>query len=313
MARLIISADGPDSVAGWRAAFHHVAPDLETCSWYDPDLELRADDYALVWTPSSADLARMKGLRAIICTGAGVNHLLDDPAFPAHVPLVRMGGDQTAALMADYVLWAALGLLRDARTWALQQAAEVWRNNRVSRTCAETRVGIMGMGHLGAYVARHLHHVGFVVSGWRRSARDVPGIRVFAGDATLPDFLRDVDVLVNLLPSTTQTRGMINYDLLAQLPRGAGLINVGRGNHVVQADLVRALDEGLLGGAVLDVTVPEPLPAGDPLWRHERITVTPHVASEASREAQVRYVVDVIGQMERNERPALLCDPGRGY
>lgn len=301
-------------MASWRAAFHDVAPDLALAAWHDPALEPGTDDYALVWNPTADDLGRMGGLKAIICTGAGVNHLLDNPAFPQHVPLVRMGGEQTAILMADYVLWATLGLVRGARAWVVQQNAHQWHNPRTStRTSTQTRVGIMGMGHLGAHVGQVLRQVGFKVSGWRRSAQMVPGIRTFAGPSELPDFLRDVDILVNLLPSTPQTRGMIDYALLAQLPRGAGLVNVGRGNHVVQADLLRALDEGVLGGAVLDVVVPEPLPPDDPLWSHERVTITPHVASEASREAQARYVVEVIGQMERNERPALLCDPRRGY
>ncbi|QHC34198.1 glyoxylate/hydroxypyruvate reductase A [Komagataeibacter xylinus] len=314
MPRLVISADGPAAMATWRAAFQHVAPDLPIAAWHDPALKLTADDYALVWKPTADDLARMGGMRAIICTGAGVNHLLDSPGFPLHVPLVRMGGEQTAVLMADYVLWATLGLLRGARAWAVQQNAHHWHNPRTStRTSSQTRVGIMGMGHLGAHVGRVLRQVGFEVSGWRRSAQVVSGIRTFAGPSELPDFLRDVDIVVNLLPSTPQTRGMIDYALLAQLPRGAGLVNVGRGDHVVQADLLRALDEGILGGAVLDVVEPEPLPPDDSLWRHERVTITPHVASEASREAQARYVVEVIGQMERNERPALLCDLRRGY
>lgn len=258
MVRLVISADGPAAAGGWRDAFHGIAPELDVCSWYEPGLDLAHVDYALVWHPISADLARMAHLRGIICTGAGVNHLLHDPAFPVHVPLVRMGGEQTAALMADYVLWAALGLLRDSRTWAVQQQRAVWKNNRISRTCSEARVGIMGMGHLGGHVARHLHHVGFTVAGWRRSARELPGIEVFSGNDALPAFLGELDILVNLLPSTHETRGMINHALLGALPRGAGFINVGRGNHVITDDLLRALDEGQVGAAVLDVTDPEP-------------------------------------------------------
>ncbi|AXY23785.1 Glyoxylate/hydroxypyruvate reductase A (plasmid) [Komagataeibacter saccharivorans] len=313
MVRLVISADGPRAAGDWYDAFRCVAPELDVRSWYEPGVDIAHADYALVWEPTSDDLRRMGHLKAIICVGAGVNHLLHDPGFPVHVPLVRMGGEQTAALMADYVLWAALGLLRDARTWTVQQQRGVWKNNPVSRTCREARIGIMGMGHLGAYVARHLHHVGFSVAGWRRTARDVPGITVFTGTDALPDFLADLDILVDLLPSTHATRGIINHALLQHLPRGAGFINVGRGNHVIMDDLLRALDEGALGAAVLDVTEPEPLPPGHPLWRHERVTITPHVASQASYEAQARYVRDVIMQMERHERPALLCDPMRGY
>ena len=136
---------------------------------------------------------------------------------------------------------------------------------------------------------------------------------VLSGADALPDFLGELDVLVNLLPATPATDGLIDYAFLKHLPKGAGFVNVGRGRHVVQSDLLRALDDGVLSGAVLDVVTPEPLPQTDVLWRHPRVTITPHVASEAAREVQARYVADVVACLARGEKPALLCDITRGY
>ncbi|MCG0995247.1 glyoxylate/hydroxypyruvate reductase A [Acetobacter indonesiensis] len=313
MVRLIVSADGAEQFESWRKAFADVAPDLNVCSWYHATVQPSQDDYVLVWKPEDDHFKNLTDVKAILCTGAGVDHLLRSPDFPQHVPLVRMGGEQTVGLMADYVTWAAIGLLRDARTWAQQQATHKWSYNGVARTCAETRIGVMGLGHLGSQVANHLARVGFQVSGWRRSDGQVAGIKVFSGKDRLTDFLKECDILVNLLPSTPETRGLVDSTFLRNLPRGAGFINVGRGDHVNQADLLQALDDGVIGGAVLDVVTPEPLPAESALWAHPRITITPHVASEASRTMQARYVADVIAQMERGERPSLLCDPEKGY
>ncbi|WP_406238970.1 2-hydroxyacid dehydrogenase [Acetobacter orientalis] len=313
MARLIISADGPEKFAIWKEAFAKAAPDLTVCSWYAPETHLLPSDYVLVWKPEADHYAALAQAKAILCTGAGVDHLLQNPHFPAHVPLVRMGGEQTAHLMADYVTWAAIGLLRDARTWAIQQNQHQWVYNGIARTSAEIRIGVMGLGHLGAHVATHLARVGFQVSGWKRSAASVPNVQVYVGQEALPEFLATTDILVNLLPSTPQTRGLVTYDFLKNLPRGAGFINVGRGEHVVQADLLQALDTGLLCGAVLDVVTPEPLAEQSPLWGHSRVTVTPHVASEASAYKQAEYVAQAIEQLERGETPALLCNPHTGY
>lgn len=312
-ARIVVSADGRKAFESWRQAFATVAPDVAVCSWYDPAWQPQPGDYALIWKPRSEHMERLAQMKGIVCTGAGVDHLLAHTDFPRNIPLVRMGGGQTARLMADYVIWAVLGLLRGARTWAASQEQGVWYNNVCSRTSDTTRVGVMGLGHLGAYVAQALSRMGFCVSGWKRSPAELDGVTVWHGMDNLPSFLAEVDILVNLLPSTPTTDGLIDYGLLSHLPKGAGFVNVGRGRHVVQDDLLRALDDGTLSGAVLDVVTPEPLPQDSALWHNPRLTITPHVASEASREAQARYAVDVVAMLERGETPALLCDVARGY
>lgn len=313
MKRLAVSADGPNAWESWRDAFARVAPDLSTISWFDPVFDPADADYALVWDPPAGEMARMANLRAILSTGAGVNHLVNRPDFPVGVPLVRMGGDQTAVLMADYVIWAAIGLLRDAKKWSRQQERHVWCRKAVFRNSAEARIGILGFGNLGAAVARRLAAAGFAVSAWCRSPREEKQLSLFFGEEGLANFLPSVDILVNLLPSSPQTRHIIDTKLLSRLPSGAGFINVGRGEHVVEEDLLAALDSRRLGGAVLDVVATEPLMAASPLWDHARITLTPHVASEASRDAQAAYVAEAINELEAGRMPRLLYRPERGY
>ncbi|MFT8717975.1 2-hydroxyacid dehydrogenase [Acetobacter sp.] len=313
MRTLAVSADGPDAWTSWRDAFARVAPDLPTVSWFDPAFDPKNADYTLVWEPPPGEMARMGHMRAILCTGAGVNHLVNRSDFPANVALVRMGGDQTAVLMADYVMWAAIGLLRDAKSWTRQQTQHVWHRKPVFRNSADTRIGILGFGNLGAAVARHLAAAGFNVSAWCRSPREEKQIPLFFGEDGLSDFLPSIDILVNLLPSTLQTRHIIDAAFLSRLSKGAGFINVGRGDHVVEKDLLAALDKEQLSGAVLDVVATEPLPATSPLWDQPRITLTPHMASEASRDAQAAYVAQAINELENGRTPPLLYRPERGY
>ncbi|MCH4091375.1 2-hydroxyacid dehydrogenase [Acetobacter sp.] len=313
MKRLAVSADGPAAWESWRDAFARVAPDLPTISWFDPAFDPADASYALVWEPPVGEMARMANMRVILSTGAGVNHLVNRPDFPADVPLVRMGGDQTAVLMADYVMWAAIGLLRGARRWARDQEKHLWCNRPILRNSAETRVGVLGFGNLGAAVARRLAATGFIVSAWCRTPREEKQIPLFFGEEGLSDFLPSVDILVNLLPSTPHTRHIIDAELLSRLKPGADFINVGRGDHVVEDDLLAALASGQLDSAVLDVVATEPLSAESPLWDHPRITLTPHMASEASREAQAAYVAHVIRELEEGRAPPLLYRPDRGY
>lgn len=314
--RLIISADGASEFEGWRASFAAHAPNIEIMSWFDTTADRSQAQYALVSEKvDDDDLRFMHHLRGILCTRAGVNHLIGRPDFPVHVPLIRMGGGETGTLMADYVLWAAITLLRDARTWFLQQANHVWARNPVSRSSAGTRVTVLGYGQIGSFVAQTLAQFGFAVSAWRRSGENgqIGGVNICVGAEALPNLLSRTDLMVNLLPSTEQTRGILDRSFLSRLKHGAGLINVGRGDHLNESDLLALMDEGHLCGAVLDVVSTEPLAKNSSLWDHPRIILTPHIASEASREVQVLYLADCIGQLERGETPALLFDHVRGY
>ncbi|PYD48217.1 2-hydroxyacid dehydrogenase [Novacetimonas pomaceti] len=313
MVTLAVAVDPHEDFAQWKEAFSRIMPDLRVVWHEDADLHPSCVDYLLAWDPGHGTAARFPALKAILCAGAGIDHLLRDPDWPHDIPLVRMGGEETATLMEEYVTWACLSLMRETRTWALQQERHVFHRHLTTRSTRDTTVGIMGMGHLGTRVAHRLSAFGFGVRGWSRTPRDLSGIEVFAGDDGIADFLSRTDILVSLLPSTPRTRDLIDRKLLSHLPRGAGLVNVGRGDQLREGDLMEALDEGRLSGAILDVFRHEPLPPDSPLWDHPAITITPHAAAEASRIGQVSYLAGVIADIERGGTPELLYRPERGY
>jgi glyoxylate/hydroxypyruvate reductase A len=217
-----------------------------------------------------------------------------------------------AETMVEYVTMAVLALHRDLLHFISQQKEQVWREIRIT-PAKRRRVGVMGLGQLGQAVLDRLKAFDFPLLGWNRSPREVEGVTCYAGTDTLPEFLAQADILVCLLPLTDETRGILNADLFARLPRGAGLVNVGRGPHLVQADFLAALDSGALSGAVLDVADPEPLPAGHPFWSHPRILLTPHNASMTSPDTAVDFVLDVIARHRRGEELPGLVDRRRGY
>ena len=310
---LLVNSGGKAAFPEWQAHFAECAPQLDVRWWRDPEVPQDQVAYALVWTPEPGRLAALPALRLILSSAAGVDHVTRDPAWPRHIALVRMGAPEVGQRMGEYVCLGALALLRDLPRAILAQAAAKWERFDAPRTAVETRVGIMGMGNLGVASAIMLRGLGFQVAGWSRGRKAVDGVQSFAGDEELGGFLARTDILVCLLPHTPDTAGILSADLFAQLPRGAGVLNAARGGHLVVPDLLAALDSGQLSGAMLDVFDPEPLPAGSPLWRHPKVIVTPHVASEASRRARAEYVADCIARFERGEALPNLYDPVRGY
>ncbi len=267
----------------------------------------------MTWEPEPGRLAALPNLRLILSPGAGVDHITQDPAWPAHLPLVRMGGEEPAQRMGEYVCLACLALLRGWRRIAHAQADALWEEYEPGPSAPDMTVGIMGLGNLGVRAAAMLTALGFSVIGWSRSAKSLPGVQSYAGDAERDAFLRRADILVCLLPDTPETRGAICAETLALLPPGAAVVNAARGPHLVWEDLAAALDSGQVSGAVLDVFTQEPLPPDHPAWRHKRVTVTPHVASLASRRARAHYAADVIRRFEAGEPLPNLYDPARGY
>jgi len=313
VATVLVKSGGEKAVAEWREAFQAVDPRFRVHWWEDPTVAPEAVDYVVVWEPKPGWLRTLPKLKVVFSSGAGVDHITCDPEWPRHLPLVRMGGDGTEQRMGEYIVWACLSLLREARTFARGQAEGKWLGRDVSRSAATCRVGILGLGNLGRRAAGMLQAIGFPVQGWSRSRKEVPGVRSFAGPEELPEFLAGTEILVCLLPSTPETAGLIDAGLLARLPRGAQVVNAGRGSHVVVPDLLAALDAGRLDGAVLDVFEQEPLPPESPLWAHPKVTVTPHVASLPGRPERARYVAAAIADFEAGRPLPNLYDPVRGY
>ena len=309
---LCVKSGAPSSLPDWQRVFRAADPALEVRWLGDPAVDPAAVGTVFVWEPPPGVLATLPNLRLIVSSGAGVDHIVADPAWPRHVPIVRMGGEETGQRMAEYVTLACLGLLRGLPRIIAGQRAGRWDHFDAPRTATETRVGIMGLGNLGLEAARMLGAVGFRVAGWSRTAKRVAGVECF-GEGERKAFLAQSDLLVNLLPDTAATKGAIDAATLAKLPPGAGVVNAGRGPQLVMDALLAALDAGHLSGAVLDVFETEPLPGAHPAWVHPKVIVTPHLASLASRAARARYVVDAMATLARGGALPNLYDPARGY
>lgn len=310
--RLVIKSGGQAAIPEWQAHFHEFAPGLEIVGWDSPEANPQETDYVLVWEPDAGRLVQFPNLKLIVSTGAGVDHILADPQRPAHVPIARMVMEETAEGMSEFVLTAALMIVKDIKRMVDNQAHKRWET-LVPGAIKDFRVGVMGVGFLGAATARLLRDVGFQVAGWSRSGTDIEGVSSFTGQSELGEFLARSDILVCLLPSTEATRGILCTKTLAQLPAGASLINVGRGSHMVDADVLEALNNGQLWRAVLDVFEPEPLAADSAFWNHPGVIVTPHCASTPTRRERARYTAMLIERLERGEPLPNIYDPERGY
>lgn len=295
--------------AEWRRLFAELAPQIDFRIW--PDVgDPSQVRYLAAWLPPD-DLHAYTGLEVLFSVGAGVDQF-DLQALPANLPLVRMVEPGIVAGMVEYVTLAVLSIHRDWQAYAAQQRAETWRALPV-RPASSRRVGVLGLGVLPRAVLAQLGSLGFPCSAWSRSRHEVDGVECHAGAAALPGFLARCDILVCLLPLTEETRGILDRSLFRQLPPGAALVHAGRGGHLVQDDLLAALDEGSLAQAVLDVCEPEPLPPGHPLWRHPRVTLTPHVASMTQPASAVRAVLDNLALHQAGRPLAGLVQRLRGY
>lgn len=270
-----------------------------------------AVEYLALWEIEPGFLARFPNLKLVFSLGAGVDQF-DLSLLPTQVRLVRLIEPSLTAGMVEYVTAFVLAVHRDLPLYARQQAQGLWRP-WPERQAVHTRVGIMGLGALGAPCAKAVARLGFVTSGWNRSPRTIEGVTVFAGAGSRDAFLEQTDILVCLLPLTDETRGLFNRDLFARLPKGASFINAGRGPQVVGADLLAALDSGHMRWAVLDVTDPEPLPVGDPLWSHPQVVVTPHIASTTQAGNAGASIDANIRCFQEGEPLVGLVDPVKRY
>lgn len=300
-----------DSPAQWQVSLQGLMPDLEVRVW--PAVGRHEDiEYALVWQPPPDVLGRLPNLKVIFSLGAGVDHLLASTALPDGVPLVRMIDPALTEGMTEYVLYHVLRYHRRMSEYASQQRDRVWRELPQVRPM-DRRVGIMGLGVMGGDVANKLMTLGFAVRAWRRSARSIAHIKIYHGDDQLIAFLQDTQILVCLLPLTPDTEGILNRDTFSALPTDACVISVGRGRHLVEEDLLGALDNNHLAGATLDVVRTEPLPPAHPFWRHPKVTLTPHIASLTNPTTAVTHVVDNICRLQQGEPLIGVVDLKQGY
>jgi glyoxylate/hydroxypyruvate reductase A len=284
-------------------------PDATIIHW--PERGSLDGDIVVCWKPPAGVMATMPNLRLIHSIAAGVDNVLADPALPDH-PVCRIVDPLLGKAMAEYVLWGTLYFHRDFDRVATNARIGHWHRYDQA-AAADKRVGILGLGTLGIQAARLLQSVGYRVSGWSRSAKQVDGVEVFAGDAAFDPFLAQADILVCLLPLTPSTTGILNAERLACLPKDAGLVLCSRGEHLVVPDLVASLRSGHLRGAVLDVFQSEPLQPDDPLWTEPGILVTPHMAGLAKPRVIADQIAENIRRLGIGEALLNRIDPSHGY
>ncbi|WP_375454184.1 2-hydroxyacid dehydrogenase [uncultured Methylobacterium sp.] len=299
-----------DPIEPWRTAIEAILPDIAVRApdAIEPDASVR---YALVWKPPQNFFARYPALDLITILGAGADALAGRDDLP-DVPVARLSDPEMARMMSHYVLFAVLRYARDIPAFEAAQRERRWHYVH-PREAREIRVGVLGLGQLGAAAATELARQGFCVSGWSRTPKHLPGVACHAGREALAAFLADTEILVVMLPLTPETRGLLGAGELAALPAGAKLINVARGAIVDEAALVEALASGRLGGATLDVFAREPLDRDHPLWRLPNVLVTPHLASVAIPASAARQVADNIARVRDGRAPLQRIDLARGY
>lgn len=309
MSTVLIHA--PQRAERWRQALAQAVPDLDFVT-ADDDYEPAAIKALVGWNPPAGLFAALTNLQVMFAMGAGVDGLLKRADLPARVELVRLLDAGMAEQMVEYALCGVLMWQRHLLDYADQQAQALWNPLR-RRSRRNTRVGVLGLGALGGEVARALAEFGYPVAGWSRSAKALPGIRCEQGEDGLRAMLQTSDVLVNLLPSTAQTRGLLDAQRLSWLPAGALLVNASRGDQLDAAALCERLDSGALGAALLDVFASEPLPADSPLWRHSRVRITPHVAALTVLEESAAQIAANLQRWQRGEALLGRVERERGY
>ncbi len=304
-----------DGAQAWQQRLQQYLPELELRIW--PELgALEQIDAALVWKPPAGLLASLPNLRLILSLGMGVDHIFHDPHLPSGVPITRMLDHDMARQMSQYVAHAILDHLRQMSAYRADQAAKRWQP-RPLLDSSKTPVGILGYGVLGQACAHVLQVLGFPVRTWSRTPRPLEHaestVEHFYGVEQLAEFASQAQVLVCLLPLTEETRGVLNAQLFAQLPRGAYVINSARGGHLVEEDLLAALASGQLSGAALDVMQHEPLAAEHLFWQHPAIRITPHIAALTNPDTAAAQVAENLYRLEAGLPLLNLVEPERGY
>ncbi|MDA7416957.1 glyoxylate/hydroxypyruvate reductase A [Xenophilus arseniciresistens] len=292
----------------WVQGLQAALPEAEVFVW---SAGAPQADHAVVWAPPQQLVDEQPQLRTLFNIGAGVDAIMK-LRLPPSLQVVRLDDAGMSVQMAEYVCHALIRHFREFDVYEAEAREGRWVY-RKPQARADFPVGIMGLGVLGQRVARAVQQFDFPVLGWSRSRKEMDGVRCFAGEARLGDFLVNTRVLVNLLPLTEATRGILNRTTLGALKRGGYLIHIARGGHLVEEDLIPLLDSGQLAGATLDVFQQEPLPAGHPFWHHPKISVTPHASARTLRSESIAQISNKIRALQRGEAVAGVVDPERGY
>ena len=295
----------------WLDEIANAFADVDVWAW-TPACADRQADYAVLWAPPEELIAGQHQLKAVFNIGAGVDRVMNLPNLPSGLPIVRLNDAGMAVQMAEYVCHALSRHTRQFDVYDGHAKNRIWKIERPINRAAYP-VGIMGLGSIGARVATAVAAFEYPTFGWSRSVKSIPGIKTYAGSEGLDEFLHRIRVLVCLLPLTEETEGILNKMTLAKLKPDAYLINVARGRHLVENDLIALLDSGHLAGATLDVFCEEPLAEGHPFWTHPKITITPHISAITLRTESVAQIAQKIFALECGDTIEGAVDRVRGY
>jgi len=295
----------------WKKAIQEQLPNTQVTIFNESKDALKAE-FLVCWKPENEQLQAFSNLKVIQSLGAGVDHIFDGNQIAEEVKVVRLIDERLTLDMWEYTLAATMSHIKDFAKYKRQESYMHW-DRKQYKTISETTISILGLGQIGGYVAKQFAKLGFKVQGWSNSKKKIRKVKTFAGLKELPKLLQKTDILINILPLTASTKGILNHDLLSQLPKGAYLINVGRGGHLVEKDLIPLIDSGQLTGATLDVFEKEPLPKNHPFWSHSKIQVTPHVASMTNVKSTVNQVVANYQRMKEGRALLNEVSPMKGY
>ncbi|MCW6507415.1 2-hydroxyacid dehydrogenase [Lichenifustis flavocetrariae] len=316
---VLVVAYGRDGAgaAPWVEALADRVPGLHVQSLNGP-VDIARVRYAVTWRHPPGSLTGFPNLKAIFSLGAGVDHLVSDSNLPADVPIVRIVDPDLRDRMSEWVVLHTLIHHRQVRLYDWHQSEKMWVEDPFQPAAGEVRVGVMGLGVLGADATRKLKMIGFDVAGWSRTAKTLDGIETFSGQEGLDRFLARTQILVVLLPLTPETRGILNHSLFSKLARdsyfgGPILLNAGRGGLQNEADILAALDDGILKAATLDVFETEPLPESSPLWHHPAVTITPHNSAISNYGSITGFIAGEIAHLESGGAPRHTVDRQRAY
>ncbi|NQV48152.1 MAG: glyoxylate/hydroxypyruvate reductase A [Rhodospirillaceae bacterium] len=315
MSNMIFILQGDDSKR-WIEALIPAMPEVDFNAdcyiWPDVPDDPDSVDVAVVWRPNPGALKTFPNLKAVINLGAGVDSILADDTYPQGVPLARMIDPAMTRHMTEFVIYKVLHFHRKFHIYEEMQRHHVWKELSQLDTLTRT-VGILGLGALGSDAASHLTALEFKVAGWSRTEKNLDGVESFFGADGLTPFLAQTDILVCLLPLTQETRGILNADLFSKLPQGAFVINAARGGHMIEADMLAALDSGHIEAAALDVFPEEPLPDASPFWDHPKVWLTPHIASLSVPSSAAAEIADNIRRVRAGKPPKDRVNMDSGY
>lgn len=304
-----------DEAAQWQEALSDALPQATVVTSDASADERKNADYLAIWKAPAHLVQEQTQLKGIINLGAGVDYLLKTPGLPRDVPIVKLRDAGMGELMADYVLYGVLHFYRSMDRYLTQQQSATWQPQEVVDK-SQWPVGVLGLGAIGGYVASALQQAGFPVLGWSRSPKQINGVNCFHGDDGLTELLGQVQSLITILPDTAATKHILNAERLAQLPKGASVINPGRGSLIDEQALLHALGStdqpGHLRGALLDVFHEEPLPTNNPLWQHPKVIVTPHMAAPTPLNDAIDQVISYLHAFESGEKLSTV-NPDAGY